>query len=81
MITRISDSIQVSTCALSSTAVRPSGEIGLPIETVMVPGFLMKALRGQQSPEFTAMGTTGVLVPIASIAPPPLYLPARLGGA
>src|SRR3569623_1372134 len=44
-ITRISDSIQFSTCCINSTAQRPEGGIGLPIDTVMVQGVLMKVLR------------------------------------
>ena len=75
VITRISDSIQVSTRAINSAGPMPSGAIGRPIETTMVPGVLMKALRGQQSPEFIAIGTTGTPVPTARMAPPALYLP------
>jgi len=33
---------------MSSAEESPSGDIGLPMETVISPGFLMKAFRGQQ---------------------------------
>ena len=46
--------------------------MGGPIDTVIVPGRLMKAFRGQHSPELTAIGTTGTPVRMARRAPPDL---------
>lgn len=40
------------------SGVCPSGEIGLPIETVISPGRLRNDCLGQHSPELCAMGTT-----------------------
>jgi hypothetical protein len=57
---------------LSSSALSPVLSMVAPIETVIKPGILMKAFRGQHSPELTAMGTTGEPVRIASRAPPDL---------
>jgi hypothetical protein len=43
-----------------------------PMDTVMSPGFLMKALRGQHSPALCAMGMMHAPVRAASSAPPTL---------
>src|SRR5690606_1141818 len=72
---RISDSIQPSTSWLNCSALLPSLAIVGPIDTVITPGRRTNFRRGQNSPEFTAIGTTGTPVRTASRAPPVLYLP------
>jgi hypothetical protein len=66
----ISASIQASARSVISLAVSPAGSMAGPMLTVTMPHFLNKALRPQNSPEFSATGTTGVPVSTARWAPP-----------
>jgi hypothetical protein len=68
----ISASIQFSARVRTSAAVSPAGSMAGPTLTVTVPLVLNRALRPQNSPEFSATGSTGVPVSTASSAPPPL---------
>src|SRR5262249_19896243 len=63
-------SIQSSTFPLSSSACMPDVSIAAPMLTVIVPGYLMKALRPQTVPALCAIGSAGAPVLHASHAPP-----------
>ena len=54
---------------MTSCALRPVVAIGGPMEMSTMPGFLTKALRGQQRAEVTAIGITGAPQSMARRAP------------
>ena len=70
---RISASIHCSTRVFTSSGVSPVVSIGLPIDTVTIPAYLINELRGHTRPALCAIGTTGAPVAIANRAPPVLY--------
>ena len=59
---RCACSFQACTRSLSSAMARgpvPSAYMGLPITTVMTPGFLIQPAFGQNFPALCAIGSTG----------------------